>query len=188
MSEHKLVYIASPYAGDVLKNIEFAKAACRYAMRQNCTPVAVHLLYPQFLDDNDLVQRSAGLTMGHRVLLACDELWVCGERISSGMAAEITEAKKLGIPVREVSAEQIQGGLAMDKKYGVWAVRSAASVCGAAQSWCKQGGKPMEFDMMEQAVEYADQLNKNLATMNVHYYPKEMEPKLSQGSGFFMRM
>jgi len=93
MSEHKLVYIASPYAGDVLKNIEFAKAACRYAMRQNCTPVAVHLLYPQFLDDNDLVQRSAGLTMGHRVLLACDELWVCGERISSGMAAEITEAK-----------------------------------------------------------------------------------------------
>ena len=70
MSEHKLVYIASPYAGDVLKNIEFAKAACRYAMRQNCTPVAVHLLYPQFLDDNDLVQRSAGLTMGHRVLLA----------------------------------------------------------------------------------------------------------------------
>ena len=25
MSEHKLVYIASPYAGDVLKNIEFAK-------------------------------------------------------------------------------------------------------------------------------------------------------------------
>ena len=188
MSENKLVYIASPYAGDVPKNIEFAKAACRYAMRQNCTPVAVHLLYPQFLDDNDLVQRSAGLTMGHRVLLACDELWVCGERISSGMAAEITEAKKLGIPVREVSAEQIQGGLALDKKYGVWAVRSAASVCGAAQSWCKQGGKPMEFDMMEQAVEYADQLNKNLATMNVHYYPKEMEPKLSQGSGFSMRM
>ena len=113
MSKNKLVYICSPYAGDVQNNVEFAKAACRYAMRQNCTPVAVHLLYPQFLDDNDLVQRSAGLTMGHRVLLACDELWVCGERISSGMAAEITEAKKLGIPVREVSAEQIQGGLAI---------------------------------------------------------------------------
>ena len=94
----------------------------------------MHLLYPQFLDDNDLVQRSAGLTMGHRVLLACDELWVCGERISSGMAAEITEAKKLGIPVREISAEQIQGGFTMEKKYGVWAMRSAGSVCGAAQS------------------------------------------------------
>lgn len=188
MSEHKLVYIASPYAGDISKNIEFAKAACRYAMEQNCTPVAVHLLYPQFLDDNDPVQRSAGLTMGHRVLEACHELWLCGSRISSGMAMELKEAEKLGIPIREVSAEQIQGGLAMDKKYGVWAVRSAASICGAAQSWCKQGGKPMEFDTMEQASEYADQLNTSLATMNVHYYPKEMEPELSQGSGFSMRM
>ena len=188
MSENKLVYIASPYAGEVEKNIEFAKTACRYAMEQNCTPIAVHLLYPQFLDDHDPVQREAGLRMGHRVLEACDELWLCGSRISTGMAMELKEAKKLGIPVRKISAEQIQGGLAMDKKYGVWAVRSAASVCGAAQSWCKQGGKPMEFDMMEQAVEYADQLNKNLATMNVHYYPKEMEPKLSQGSGFSMRM
>ena len=128
MSENKLVYIASPYAGDVPKNIEFAKAACLYAMEQNCTPVAVHLLYPQFLNDNDLAQRSAGLTMGHRVLLACDELWVCGEHISSGMAAEITEAEKLGIPVRRVSAEQIQGGLAMDKK--IWCVGSAQRCIG----------------------------------------------------------
>ena len=45
MSENKLVYIASPYAGEIQKNVEFAKAACRYAMEQNCTPVAVHLLY-----------------------------------------------------------------------------------------------------------------------------------------------
>ena len=32
MSENKLVYIASPYAGDIEKNVAFAKAACRYAM------------------------------------------------------------------------------------------------------------------------------------------------------------
>ena len=76
----------------------------------------------------------------------------------------------------------------MDKKYGVWAVRSAASVCGAAQSWCKQDGKPMAFDTMEKAAEYAADLNKNLATMNVHYYAKEMEPELNQCSGFSMRM
>jgi hypothetical protein len=76
MSENKLVYICSPYAGEVRKNVEFAKAACRYAMEQNCTPVAVHLLYPQFLDDHDPVQREAGLSMGHRVLEACDELWL----------------------------------------------------------------------------------------------------------------
>lgn len=45
MMENKLIYIASPYAGDVEKNVAFAKAACRYAMEQGCTPVAVHCPY-----------------------------------------------------------------------------------------------------------------------------------------------
>lgn len=30
----KLVYICSPYAGDIESNVGFAKAACHYAMRQ----------------------------------------------------------------------------------------------------------------------------------------------------------
>lgn len=188
MSENKLVYIASPYTGEVQKNVEFAKAACRYAMEQNCMPVAVHLLYPQFLDDHAPIQREAGLRMGHRVLEACDELLLCGSRISTGMAMELKEAKKLGVPVREISAEQIQGGFVMEKKYGVWAMRSAGSVCGAAQSWCKHGGKPMEFDTMEQAKSYAKQLNESCYSPNVHYAAKEMEPKLKQSSGFSMRM
>ena len=185
---NKLIYIASPYAGEIESNIAFAKAACRYTMSEGHTPVAVHLLYPQFLDDGDPAQRAAGLTMGHRVLTACDELWVCGERISTGMAHEITEAEKLGIPIREVSAEQIQGGISMEQKYGVWAVRSAASVCGAAESWCKHNGKPMEFATMAQAEQYAADLNKNLATLNVRYYPKEMDPELSQSACFSQRM
>ena len=188
MRENKLVYIASPYAWDIQKNVEFAKAACRYAMEQNCTPVAVHLLYPQFLDDNDPVQRESGLRMGHRVLEACDELWLCGSRISTGMATELQEAKKLGIPVREISAEQIQGGFTLEKKYGVWAMRSAGSVCGDAQSWCKRDGKPMEFDTMERAESYAKQLNEACYSPNVHYAAKEMERSLNQGSGFSMRM
>ena len=36
MMENKLIYIASPYAGEVEKNVAFAKAACRYAMEQGC--------------------------------------------------------------------------------------------------------------------------------------------------------
>ena len=188
MRENKLVYIASPYAGDIQKNVEFAKAACRYAMEQNCTPVAVHLLYPQFLDDHDSIQREAGLRMGHRVLETCDELWLCGSRISTGMAMELQEAQKLGIPVREISAEQIQGGFTLEKKYGVWAMRSAGSVCGDAQSWCKRDGKPMEFDTMERAESYAKQLNEACYSPNVHYAAKEMERSLNQGSGFSMRM
>ena len=47
MSREKLIYIASPFAGEIEANIAFAKKACRYAIRQGHTPIAVHLLYPQ---------------------------------------------------------------------------------------------------------------------------------------------
>ncbi len=102
MTESRLVYIASPYAGDVERNVAFAKEACRYAAAQGCTPVAVHLLYPQFLDDGVPQEREAGLKMGRRVLAACDEFWLCGERLSAGMRAEKAEAERLGIPIRQV--------------------------------------------------------------------------------------
>ena len=68
MEYSKLVYIASPYAGDVEANVAFAKAACRYAIEQGATPVAVHLLYPQLLDDSVPAEREMGLQMGLRGL------------------------------------------------------------------------------------------------------------------------
>ena len=107
MTEGKLVYIASPYAGDVEGNVAFAKAACRYAAAKGYTPVAVHLMYPQFLDDRVPKEREAGLKMGRRVLAACEEIWLCGERMSSGMKAEEAEAKRLGIPIRKVPSSDI---------------------------------------------------------------------------------
>lgn len=149
----KLVYICSPYAGDVEKNIRFAGAACRYAAEHGCAPVAVHLLYPQILNDSVPSQREAGIRMGLRVLASCEELWSCGERVSHGMSREIAEAKRLGIPIRSISTEQIQGGIHM-KQYGIRAHRSAASVCGPAE---------------------ADRLMKNLSAPNVSCYPKERE-------------
>lgn len=45
MEHNKLVYIASPYSGDVERNVAFAKAACRYAMKQggyaHCLPSVI---------------------------------------------------------------------------------------------------------------------------------------------------
>ena len=107
MTDSRLVYIASPYAGDVERNVAFAKAACRYAAAQGYTPVAVHLMYPQFLDDRVPKEREAGLKMGQRVLAACEEIWLCGERMSAGMKAEEAEAKRLGIPIRKVPSSDI---------------------------------------------------------------------------------
>lgn len=108
MTDSRLVYIASPYAGDVEGNVAFAKAACRYAAAQGCTPVAVHLMYPQFLDDRVPKEREAGLKMGQRVLAACEEIWLCGERMSAGMKAEEAEAKRLGIPIRLVPSSAVR--------------------------------------------------------------------------------
>ena len=64
MEHNKLVYIASPYSGDVERNVAFAKAACRYAMNQGVTPIASHLLYPQMLDDGVPEERKLGTDMG----------------------------------------------------------------------------------------------------------------------------
>ena len=75
MSREKLIYIASPYAGDIETNTAFAKKACWYAIHQGHTPIAVHLLYPQMLDDAEPTEREIGLRLGHRVLEVCDELW-----------------------------------------------------------------------------------------------------------------
>ena len=98
----KLIYVASPYAGDVKKNTEFAKEACRHAMSEGHAFFAPHLLYPAILDDSQPQERQLGIDMGLAMLKHCDELWCYGARISYGMHLEIEEAEKLGVPTRRV--------------------------------------------------------------------------------------
>ena len=120
MTERKLVYIASPYAGDVQENILAAQNACRYAMAQGAVPIAVHLMYPQFLDDGSPGDREVGLQMGIRVLKACDELWLCGDRISAGMQRELDAAVQLGIPVRRISCQELKDCLTTEPEWKIF--------------------------------------------------------------------
>lgn len=64
----------------------------------------------------------------------------------------------------------------MEQVYGVWAVRSAASMFGHAEAWCKEDGRPLEFESLEAAQAYALELNRK-ATVNVRYFVKEKEPE-----------
>lgn len=98
----ELLYIMSPYAGDVERNVAFAIRCCRMAIQQGYTPIAVHLLYPQILNDQDPAERAVGLELGLSILRHCTAAWVCGTRISPGMEAEIQTARHLGIPIRYV--------------------------------------------------------------------------------------
>ena len=120
MTERKLVYIASPYAGDVQENILAAQNACRYAMAQGAVPIAVHLMYPQILDDSSPGDREAGLQIGIRVLKACDELWLCGGRISAGMQRELDAAVQLGIPVRRISCQELKDCLTTEPEWKIF--------------------------------------------------------------------
>ena len=110
----KLVYIASPYAGDVQANTEAAKGYCRAALEEGVIPIAPHLLFPQFLEDNERQDATVGCRPDLSGVPACEELWVCGPEISPGMSREIQFARGLGIPIRQVEpAAALQRGLSL---------------------------------------------------------------------------
>ena len=116
----KLIYVASPYAGDVERNVEYAKQACRTVMESGHAFFAPHLLYPAVLDDAVPEERQTGIEMGLTLLHRCDELWTFGPVPSSGMQAEIAEAEQLRIPVRRMD---MMGELAPAEK-------SCMTLCG----------------------------------------------------------
>ena len=95
-----LVYICSPYSGDVARNTLNARRFSRFAAKSGYIPVTPHLLYPQFLDDNKPAERDLGLLSGNALLDLCAEVWVFGAHVSSGMKAEIERAKQRRCPIR----------------------------------------------------------------------------------------
>lgn len=94
-----LVYIASPFSGDMERNTIKTQGYCRFAVNEGYIPLAPHLHYPQFLDDEDKDERELGLKFALILLSKCDELWVF-DRVSKGMAKEIAKAKRRNMPIR----------------------------------------------------------------------------------------
>ena len=88
-----IVYICSPYAGDVEVNVENARKYSRLAVEGGDIPSEPQLLFPQFLRDENPKERQLGLVFGNALMSKCSEVWVFGEYISSGMEAEIRRAK-----------------------------------------------------------------------------------------------
>lgn len=94
-----LVYIASPFSGDMERNIKKAQGYCRFAISKGYIPIAPHLHYPQFLDDEDPEERELGLRFALILLGKCEELWIF-DRVSKGMAEEIAKAKRRNMPIK----------------------------------------------------------------------------------------
>lgn len=101
----KIVFICSPYAGDVEVNVMRAKRYGRFAVTEKVIPIIPHLMYPQFLFEDDPEERKLGIEMGLVLLGKSDELWVFGSQVSQGMAIEIKKAKERNIIIRKFSTE-----------------------------------------------------------------------------------
>jgi hypothetical protein len=104
------VFICSPFAGDTERNVERARRYCRFAVSSGYIPIAPHVYFPQFMDDDDQEQRDLGLFMGMVLMSRCKELWVFGSTVSRGMAVEIEKATQRGVPIRyfNTCCEEVQ--------------------------------------------------------------------------------
>ena len=62
----RLVILESPYAGDIERNVAYARACVRHSLSQGEAPIASHLLYtqPGILQDGDPEERQIGIAAG----------------------------------------------------------------------------------------------------------------------------
>ena len=88
-----LVYICSPYAGDIRANTAATRRYCRFAVKAGYIPLAPHLLFPQFLNEANPKERQLRLFFGKVLLDKCNEIWVFGGLISPEMKAEINRSR-----------------------------------------------------------------------------------------------
>jgi len=91
------VIIESPLAGDVERNLAYARACLRDSLDRGEAPYASHLLYPQVYNDSDPDQRLRGIEAGlqwgaiaHATVVYTDL------GISSGMEMGIERARRQG--------------------------------------------------------------------------------------------
>ena len=89
------VYVCSRYraktSDERLQNIELAKYACERVIQMGAIPIAPHLYFTRFLDDNVEFERDFGMEAGKKMMEMCSSFFVLtvDEEISEGMDEEI---------------------------------------------------------------------------------------------------
>lgn len=96
------VIVESPYAGDIVSNLDYARRAVRDCLARGEAPIASHLLYtqPSVLDDAIPAERALGVEAGLCWGAFAEATVVYADRgISSGMQFGIDRAAHEGRPV-----------------------------------------------------------------------------------------
>ena len=96
----KRVYIAHALSGDWARGVAAAKGYAYAAARAGYMPIVPYVLMDGILDDADPSDRQLGIRLDIDQLRACDEIWLCGERVSPGMLTEAAVADDLGLVCR----------------------------------------------------------------------------------------
>ena len=92
-----MAYICSAYSGDVEGNAEKARRYSRFAVDTGKIPIAPHLLFPQFMEEES--ERELAMFMDIAILSKCRELWVFGKP-TAGMLNEIAYAERKQMTIK----------------------------------------------------------------------------------------
>ena len=107
-SDKLLVVVESPFAGDVAKNIRYARACMRDSLMRGEYPFVMHLLYTQdgILNDDIPVERDLGIEAGMAWGKYASKTVVYTDLgISPGMELGIQRAKEEG---REIEYRKLE--------------------------------------------------------------------------------
>lgn len=102
MENPRLVILESPYAGDVERNVAYARACMRDSLLRGEAPFASHLLYTQegVLDDTIPAERRCGINAGLAWgVKAAATVVYTDLGITPGMREGIKRAEQEGRPV-----------------------------------------------------------------------------------------
>lgn len=97
----RLVYIAHPLGAgpDRSENIERAARWFAWAARADgVIPCGVWLILARF-DAETQENRERNMLIDKRLIARCDEVWLCGPRVSPGMQQEAEHARACGVSV-----------------------------------------------------------------------------------------
>lgn len=108
----KLVVLESPFAGNVARNIAYAKLCVKDCLRRNEAPIASHLLFtqPGILDDNNPEERKTGIAAGIAWVKVSDlQVFYNDFGMSRGMDAALNNALATGqqYEFRQLSEEVV---------------------------------------------------------------------------------
>lgn len=95
----KKIFICSPFRGNIEENKKAAQFYAKIVIGTGRVPIAPHLYFPQFLDEDNPNERMNGIEMGLELMDACDEVYLFGFNITEGMKFELDHARAKRIPV-----------------------------------------------------------------------------------------